>query len=41
MNIKSCLMVALTACIMLAGVAAANQENPEAETHGQEQLFLN
>lgn len=30
MNIKSSLMLAFAACIMLVGVAAANQENPEA-----------
>ncbi|MDR7666932.1 hypothetical protein RG963_14315 [Methanosarcina sp. Z-7115] len=30
MNIKASLMIALIACVMLVGVAAANQENPEA-----------
>lgn len=40
MNIKTGVMIALTACIMLVGVAAATQENPEAgSTWGTAALF--
>jgi len=40
MNIKTGLLIALTACIMLVGVAAG-QENPEAgSTWGDRSSFL-
>jgi hypothetical protein len=41
MNIKTGLMIALTACIMLVGVAAANQENPEAGASWNTQATFN
>jgi len=40
MNIKASLIIALIACIMFVGVAAANQENPEAgDTWAKAALF--
>ena len=40
MNIKASLIIALIACVMLVGVAAANQENPEAgDTWARAALF--